>query len=235
MDDPATTFSFERVFLGDEPLGFLLEIAFRTVVIYSYTLLLVRWIGSRPIAQLSLVALLLVIALGSAVGDAMFYPDVPLVHCMLAITIVILFDKGLSILIARSSRVERLIEGRTVQVVRDGVIHCGALEKLHFGHDELFEQLRQKRVTHLGQVRAAYLETNGLLSVFRVSADEERPGLSIDPPWDVAEPTRLEAGAAVPLRALLACARCASVLEPDARDVLPRCPHCEGRTWHVMT
>ena len=86
MDEPVVAFDFGRMFLGDEPPLFLLEIVLRTVVIYVYTLVLIRWIGSRSIGQLSLVEFLLVIALGSAVGDAMFYPDVPLIHCMIVIT-----------------------------------------------------------------------------------------------------------------------------------------------------
>ena len=46
-------------------------------VIYAYSLLLIRWVGGRGIAQMSTVEFLLVIALGSAVGDAIFYPEVP--------------------------------------------------------------------------------------------------------------------------------------------------------------
>ena len=56
MNEPvAIPFDLGRMFLGEEPVLFLLEIAFRTVVIYVYTLVLIRWIGSRSIAQLSLV------------------------------------------------------------------------------------------------------------------------------------------------------------------------------------
>ena len=165
MNDPVTAFDFGRMLFGDEPPLFLLEIAVRTVVIYVYTLVLIRWIGSRSIAQLSLVEFLLVIALGSAVGDAMFYPDVPLVHCIVVITVVVVLDKALSYVVARNPRLEDVIE--SVEVVRNGVIMRRAREGLNFGHDELFEQLRLKDVEHLGQVRAAYLETNGMLSVFR--------------------------------------------------------------------
>ena len=43
---------------------------------------MLRWIGSRTIAQLSTVEFLLVIALGSAVGDSMFYAEVPLLHAL---------------------------------------------------------------------------------------------------------------------------------------------------------
>jgi uncharacterized membrane protein YcaP (DUF421 family) len=74
---------------GDEPPLFLLEIVFRTMVIYGYTMALMRWLGSRTIGQLSSIEFLLVIALGSAVGDAMFYPDVPLLHAIAVITVVV--------------------------------------------------------------------------------------------------------------------------------------------------
>ena len=91
------------MFLGDEPPLFLLEIAIRTVIIYGYTLVLIRWIGSRSIAQLSLVEFLLVRSPSvSAVGDAMFYPEVPLVHCMVVITVVVLLDKALSFVGSRA-------------------------------------------------------------------------------------------------------------------------------------
>jgi uncharacterized membrane protein YcaP (DUF421 family) len=102
------------MFFGDEPPLFLLEITFRTIVIYLYTLFLIRWVGSRSIAQLSLVEFLLVIALGSAVGDAMFYPDVPLFHCILVITVVVLLDKAIAFLISRNATLEDVIEGRRV-------------------------------------------------------------------------------------------------------------------------
>ena len=233
MNDLATAFDFTQMFLGDEPPLFLLEIVFRTLVIYIYTLVLIRWIGSRSIAQLSLVEFLLVIALGSAVGDAMFYPDVPLLHCVVVITVVVLLDKGLSFLVARSPWFEDAVEGRTVEIVRDGLIRWHEIERLNFGHDELFEQLRYKDVENLGQVRAAYVETNGLVSVFKTERNERR-GLSINPPWDVREPQRLRAGEQATSTVELACPRCAMLLNASSGTVLTACPQCAGEIWHVQ-
>ena len=229
MNDPVTAFDLGRMLFGDQPPLFLLEIVFRTVVIYGYTLVLIRWIGSRPIAQLSLVEFLLVIALGSAVGDAMFYPDVPLVHCMLVITVVVMLDKLLSFAVTRSSKLEDLIEGKSVQVVRDGVINRKAMDSQNFGHDELFEQLRLNEIEQLGQVRASYLETNGLLSVFKQEQGKVRPGLSINPPWDVRKPVEHMAGETA--RGTFACAQCATTVENDD-TALPKCTVCGGGIWH---
>lgn len=230
MNEPVVAFDLGRMLLGDEPPLFLLEIGLRTIIIYVYTLTLIRWIGSRSIAQLSLVEFLLVIALGSAVGDAMFYPDVPLIHCMIVITVVVLLDKALSYLVSRHPRLEDTIEGKSIEVVRDGVIQCRTLEDVNFGHDELFEQLRLKGIAQLGQVRSAYLETNGMVSVFKTPDDAIQPGLPIEPPWDVSPPKKIKAGEMS--AAEVACANCAGVLEDNTASELPQCPRCGSDTWH---
>ncbi len=229
MDDPVVAFDWGRMLIGDEPPLFLLEIAVRTCVIYVYTLVLIRWIGSRSIAQLSLVEFLLVIALGSAVGDAMFYPDVPLLHCIAVITVVILLDKTLSHLVARHPKLEDAVEGLSVQVAKDGVINVAALRKANLGHDELFEQLRLNEVTNLAQVRAAYLETNGMISIFTVQDAAAKSGLSIEPPWDVEPPHRIEAGKT--FSGAIACSNCASVIKASMTRV-PPCPVCGSDIWH---
>ncbi len=232
MSEEVVPFDLVRVFFGDEPPFFLVEIGFRTVFIYLYTLLLIRWIGSRSIAQLSLVEFLLVIALGSAVGDAMFYPDVPLFHCMLVITVVVLIDKALSFMVARYPRLEDAIEGKSVEVVRDGIIHCAKMRAVNFGHDELFEQLRLSDVEHLGEVRSAYLETNGRLSVFKLPTSLQKPGLSIEPPWDVRPPVERLAGDAA--GGDVACPDCGTVRQFLPDRVLPKCPNCQSARWHPL-
>lgn len=109
---------WHRMFIGDEPPIFLLEIVIRTIIIYSYTLILLRLLGSRAIGQLSTVEFLLVIALGSAVGDAMFYPDVPLIHSLLVVTVVVVANKLIDLGIARSKSVEHIIDGKPEQAIR---------------------------------------------------------------------------------------------------------------------
>lgn len=231
MNEATTAFDLQRMLLGNEPPLFLLEIAVRSIVIYAYTLLLLRWIGGRSIGQLSLVEFLLVIALGSAVGDGMFYAEVPLIHCLVVITVVVLLDKALAFVVARYGRLEDVIEGKSVEIVRDGRIAWHQMRSKDIGFDELFEQLRLREVEHLGQVRGAYFETNGLLSVFKVDKKSERPGLSIVPPWDVTEPARHEAGE-TGKTGDFACARCGYVVAVEPQEPLPACPGCEAATWH---
>lgn len=233
MSDEVVAFDLIRMVFGDEPPLFLLEIAFRTIVIYVYTLLLIRWIGSRSIAQLSLVEFLLVIALGSAVGDSMFYPDVPLLHCMVVITLIVFLDKGLSYLVTRHPALEDTIEGKSVEIIRDGIIECDVLARDNLGHDELFEQLRLKDIVQLGEVRAAYLETNGRISVFKAAPSSIKAGLGIEPPWDVRAPKAFKAGQPSPGQ--VACRNCGTVEEKLHGKPLRNCPVCSSKEWHIAS
>lgn len=179
MEEAIVPLDFGRMFLGDEPALFYLEIVLRTGIIYLWTLVLVRWVGGRGVAQLSLIEFLLVIALGSAVGDSLFYPEVPLLHAMLTILLIVLINKGLDAAVNRFRRAKRLIDGIPKELVRDGVIQ-GGNELRDLAALEVMAMLRLQGIENLGEVRRAYLETNGSISVFRHA--RPRPGLPIVPP-----------------------------------------------------
>lgn len=224
MDQAIQIFDWERMLLGDEPPLFLLEIAFRTAVIYVYALVLLRWLGSRTIGQLSTIEFLLVIALGSAVGDAMFYPDVPLLHALLVITVVVVANKGLDTVIAKSPTAERAIDGIPEEAIRDGVMCRDFLSSDSLSRNELFQQLREHGVEHLGEVSHAYIETDGALTVFK--AKESRPGLPIVPPWEIEPPTEVKPTQTADMD-LLVCKQCGTSVDRDQ----PACLNCNHDVW----
>lgn len=214
------------MFIGDAPWLFLLEIAFRTLVMYGWLLLLLRIVGRRGLAQLSIVEFAIVIALGSAVGDAPFYPDVPLLHAMLVVAVVVGLQWSVAQLINRSEQVETFMEGRPTLVVEGGLVNLEGLKAVSLSTEELFERLRLAGVAQLGEVRFAFVEQGGNLSLFRFGADERRLGLPIVPPEDLMRPES-------PFDARLgarphACATCGNV-EP-ARPDSP-CVRCAERRW----
>ncbi len=228
MDDPVVPFDLVRMFLGTEPTLFYLEIVFRTCLIYAYALAMIRWVGGRGIAQMSTVEFLLVIALGSAVGDAMFYPQVPLLHAMLVITVVILINKGLDVLIFRFRPVEMAIDGQTTEIIRDGVIDTGMLRRKKIGQSELFDSLRQQNYRNLGEVRRGYLETSGKITTF---PQDPVPGLPIEPPWEVEPPVSIGPRRRIEEGAQLGCMDCGWAL-PDQSEVTPaECGNCGGTVW----
>ncbi|GGO38190.1 DUF421 domain-containing protein [Deinococcus humi] len=223
-------FDWQRIWLGDAPPLFLLEIVFRTAVIFVWLLLLLQLTGKRGLAQLSALELVIVIALGSAAGDPLFYPEVPLLHAMLALALVVGFQRVLAGLVVRSERVETFMEGQPVELVRDGVFSVAALEQANLSREDLFEKLRSEGVMQLGEVRRAYFEQDGDLSVFRHDTDSP-PGLPVVPPWDLEPPTVLNPD--LPQQGFVACLNCGRVQQVSGLLGGCTCGGLEG--WTAAT
>lgn len=172
-------FDLYRLLLGDHPPAMLLEVALRTVVLYLYTLLMLRFMGKRGMGRLSPFEFAIVIALGTAVGDGLIYADTPLLHSMLVIALIVHLQRSLTALTESNPRLERFFEDESTQLVDRGEVLVHALRREKVSRDELFEGLRQEGVRHLGEVEQAYLERSGVLSVLRASP--VRAGLPVLP------------------------------------------------------
>lgn len=223
-------FDLARMFLGDVPPLFLLEIVFRTAVIFLWLVFLLRITGKRGLAQLSPLELAIVIGLGSAAGDPMFYPEVPLLHAMLVLALVVGFQRLLAHLVVRSETVETFVEGTPVELVRDGVMIPGSLHRSGLSREDLFERLRAQGVRQLGEVQRAYFEQDGNLTVFS-HAGEAPPGLAVVPPWDLEPPRPIAAGEQH--SGEVACMTCGT--REQRPEPLPPCPRCGGETWTPAT
>ncbi len=227
---PPYVFDLRQIFFGDHPPIFLAEIILRTVVIYLYTLVLVRLIGKRGLGQMSAFDFLIVIALGSAVGDPMFYPEVPLAHAMAVITVVVALQRGVSYVTEKSTRAQTLVEGDAVRLVRDGVIDCERLAEEQLQREELFSSLRLAGITQLGQVARAYIEPSGHISVLKRASP--RPGRPLMPACDPDPPTVYACGATPPEGGDFACAACGFCITLEAvRPLDEACPHCGHTEW----
>jgi uncharacterized membrane protein YcaP (DUF421 family) len=170
-------FDWQRIFIGDAPPLFLLEIAFRTVFMYVFTLVLVRVIGKRGLTQLSPFEYIIIIVLGSAAGDPSFYPDVPLTHAMVVMTVVVALQKVLELTTEKNRRLEVIVEGDARRLVEDGRIDDAALDAENLSKAELFAGLRAEGVECLGQVKFAVLEASGRISV--LLDRDRRDGMNI--------------------------------------------------------
>lgn len=217
------SFDLYRIFLGDDSALFLLEVVFRTVVIFAYTLALIRWMGKRGMGQLTPFEFAIIVALGSAVGDPMFHDDVPLVHTMLVIALILGLQKTLVYLTEHNDILEKIIASETRHLVDSGVVDMENLHLELLSVNELYETLREQGVRHLGQVATACLEPSGKMSVIR--AVNPQPGLSILP-CDCRDPESRE----VP--GLQCCGTCGKVV-PSATSALGPCPNCESDCWQL--
>lgn len=95
---------WKTLLLGEEKWNFLTEVALRSFVMFLVIVLTLRLLGKRGIKQLSVFELGVIIGLGSAAGDPMFYKDVGLLPGIIVFIMIIGLYKLIAFLINRSDR-----------------------------------------------------------------------------------------------------------------------------------
>jgi len=142
-------------------------ITLRTVVIFLYAFVLLRFLGKRHLSHLMYTDLMLIIAFGSAVGDVMIYGEqvVHLYASMLSITVVAIIVKVLEEISSHSTVAGRLIEGKACLLIDKGEILKPALERENISEESLLSLLREKNISSIKGVRKAFIEPDGELSV----------------------------------------------------------------------
>lgn len=181
MDKSVVPFDWLRLMLGDPPAGFLLEIVLRVVCIYFFALLMMQVMGKRGRNQMSPLEFLVIIALGSAIGDVMFYPEVPLTYAALVVTLLVLIGAVVAKVETHSPRFQKLLESEPTVLVEAGQVMDQALKRERVSRGELYSQLREAGIEQLGQVRVAILELSGRMSVFEYAEQDVRQGENILP------------------------------------------------------
>jgi uncharacterized membrane protein YcaP (DUF421 family) len=221
---------FHAMFFGDQPPIFFLEILIRTVIMSLYTLVVIRLVGGRGtgFGEFSIFEFLLLVLLGSAAGDPMFSPDVPLLHGMFAILVVACVWRVLLTLISHYRRAERLLEGDPIRLVRNGLLDMRNLYRARVSASEVFMQLRQQGFDNLGQVAFAFLEPDGVISAFPVSKPSEEPSLPLIPDE---EHHQRHAGQRAGSDQAMACMTCGHCMPVSHDLVLPACPRCKDKQW----
>lgn len=221
-------FDWGRILIGEEmPYVFLIEVFFRTFIMFLIVLLVLRLIGKRGIKQLSVFELALIISLGSAAGDPMFYSEVGLLPALVVFVVIISLYKAITFLSEKSEKVEKFIEGIPVLLIENGRIKTENFDQEPIAHDEFFTQLRLRNVDHLGQVHKAFLETSGELSVFYLDKDQIRWGLPILPDQmeDAIENIKM-----LDKSKNLACTSCGMIAN-EAAHQSNHCDHCGNSKW----
>lgn len=162
-----TPFDWQRIFVGNQPPLYFLEIIFRTILIYGFTIVVLRYLGKRGQRHLSPFESVVVIALGSATGDSMLYPEVPILYAWLVIGVIVLLSKGITVLQFYSKPVNIFLEGEPRLMLKEGKIIMDSLQREWLCYDEFLEMLREKDIKDIGEVEYAFLERSGQLGLFR--------------------------------------------------------------------
>lgn len=173
--------TWKNLLLGGEEWSFIPEAVLRTGIMFIVILVSLRVLGKRGVKQLSVFELVVIIGLGSAAGDPMFYKDVGILPALAVFIMIISLYKLITYFIGRNKAFEILVEGKPVCLIKDGAFSIENFKKESLGEDEFFAELRIKGISQLGQVEEAIVESSGEISVFYYPDEEVKYGLPIMP------------------------------------------------------
>lgn len=174
-------FNWKELLIGDEDWNFLPAVVLRAFIMFMIIVISLRLLGKRGVKQLSIFELVVIIGLGSAAGDPMFYRDVGILPAMIVFAMVVGLYSLITYMIGRNKRFEKMIEGGPVCLIKKGVFSVDNFKKEMLGEDEFFAELRMQGVSQLGQIEEAIEESSGNISIFYFPDDEVKFGLPIMP------------------------------------------------------
>jgi uncharacterized membrane protein YcaP (DUF421 family) len=223
QSNSAIMVDFQKIFTDGVEVSFLIEIAVRTVIMFLIILVILRLSGRRGVRQLTVFEVAIIIGLGSAAGDPMFQEDIPIFNAIIVFVCVIGVYKVITWLTSKSERITRLLEGKVLPVVKDGMFDIKHENDNTFSRMEFFSELRNLHVEHLGQVKESVLEIDGTLSVLFYLDEEIQYGLPLFPStYQIIDVHAVEGP--------FACMYCGQVIFEFEHGSIT-CPRCQRRQW----
>lgn len=143
---------------------------FRTLIIFSTLLLLMRILGKRQMGELELSELVVSVLIADLAAMPLQDIGIPLLNGLVPIVILFSCELIISGLTMRSVKLRAVICGKPCMLIKNGKILQENMRLCRFTVDELTEELRSKDVNDISTVKYAILETNGTLNTVLFSS-----------------------------------------------------------------
>ena len=151
--------------LGNDPGPDAGSMALRTIVVYAFTLLLVRLGSRRLLSKPSAFDMIVAIMVGSVMSRAI-NGNAPFVPTLATGIVLILIHWFFAAAAVRSHWISVLVKGSRIALIRDGQVLRHGMRRAHVTDDDLSEALRlQIHDDDPSRVAAAYMERSGDISV----------------------------------------------------------------------
>lgn len=156
------------------PTMSLAEIVLRGSLIYLALFTLLRMVMKRQAGMVGITDLLVLVLLADATQNAMAGQYKSITEGIMLVGTIIAWDYALDWLGYRFPALRRLVHPPPLPLVRDGRMLRRNMRRELITEEELMSQLRLQGVAELAQVKEAFMEGDGRISV--ISHDSPSPG-----------------------------------------------------------
>lgn len=141
----------------------------RPCIVYLALMLAFRFMSKRDLTQSTTFDLLIVLLLSNVVQNALIGQDNSILGGLVGAGTLLLVSTGLNRMTGRNIKVRHALEGEPVLLVHDGCPVEENLRKYAISKPDLNAGLRAQNMITMGDIRYAFLELDGTISVIRKS------------------------------------------------------------------
>lgn len=145
----------------------ILTLFIRTVLTYFTVFIVMRLMGKREIGKLSVFDLVISIMIAEIAVFVIEDSKKPLTHGFVPMGTLLLIQLLISYLSLKNRQFRLLFDATPTPIIQNGQLNKREMRKQRYNLDDLMMQLRQKDITHVGDVEFACLETDGKLTVVK--------------------------------------------------------------------
>jgi uncharacterized membrane protein YcaP (DUF421 family) len=141
----------------------------KAFVMFVVGLIAFRMMGSQTVGRLTDFDLVVAIAIGALIGDALADPELNVLIIITAIAGLVIFQIITCFVTMKSPFLEKIITGKPIKLVENGKILPQGLRRARLTKSNLHQELRVKGLLSVDNVKQAFLEPSGKVSVIKNS------------------------------------------------------------------
>jgi len=148
-----------------EILNSILEISFRTSIIYLTIFLGLRLLVRREVGQMTILDLVLLLLLSNSAQNAMVGNDTSIVGGIVSVGVLLLINFFITKTSLRWPSFRHLIEGDPLLIILHGKVITSHIKRVGLDEQILAEAIREHGLNEVNEVEMAVLEIDGSISV----------------------------------------------------------------------
>ncbi len=144
----------------------------RTIILYLFVITSMRLMGKRQLGELQPSELVVTIMISDLASVALQSTNIPLLYGIIPVLTLVCMEILLSFFSLKSNRFRKILTGSPCLIIKDGVIDQKMMKNLRLNLDDLFEALRMNKIKMFTEVKYAFIETNGQISIMPTAATQ---------------------------------------------------------------
>jgi uncharacterized membrane protein YcaP (DUF421 family) len=145
------------------------EIVLRSLAVFTFLLLAIRFSGKRDVGEMSPSDLILLLLLSANVHTSLSGKDHSLTGGLIGAAVLMLANFLLNSYAYRNRKFEKALKGEPELIIHAGNPQRQVMKRHHLTETMLKVAIRKEGVEHFEQVKMAVLEPDGTISVIKKS------------------------------------------------------------------